>query len=70
AFDNRDTKSEKIASSDVNISKLFKTPRPKTIPPKSDKSTFREYNAKAIARRDGRSESAEFSILSQSKFVC
>ena len=70
AFDNRVKKSEKIASSEVKISKLFKTARPKTIPPKRDKSTFREYSAKAIASSEGRRESAVGSILSQSKLIC
>ncbi|MCK4737955.1 MAG: hypothetical protein KAT10_05275, partial [Sulfurimonas sp.] len=70
ASDSSEIKSEITALKESKTAKLFRTKRPKTTPPKSDKSTFREYSAKAIARRDGRSESAVGSILGQSKFVC
>ena len=36
--------------------------RPNKIPPKRDKITFFEYRAKAIASKEGRSESGESSM--------
>ena len=42
--------------------KSFSIKRPKRVPLKSDKSTFRVYSAKIIARSDGKSESQESSI--------
>ena len=61
--------SEKNAIKESINAKSFKTKSPKTIPPKSDKSTFREYSAKAIASKDGISDRAEGSMSYLSKFV-
>ncbi|QOY52394.1 hypothetical protein [Candidatus Sulfurimonas baltica] len=70
ASDSRERKSEYVDSKDVAKAKLFNTNTPKTTPPKRDKRTFLEYRAKAIAKKEGRRESAEISMLNQSKFVC
>lgn len=61
-------KSSKVAIKDGKREKLFKTKTPRTIPPKSDNSTFLVYNAKAMARIDGKSESMEVSMFNFSKF--
>ncbi len=60
--------SSKIAIKDENKEKLFKTKTPRTMPLKSDRRTFLVYSAKAIANIDGIRESAESSMLNQSKF--
>ncbi|MCF6340861.1 MAG: hypothetical protein L3J10_08975 [Sulfurimonas sp.] len=69
AFDKRVLNSKNRASREAIILKSFKTTIPKIIPPKREIITFRVYSAKTIARSDGSSENAEFSISNQSKFV-
>lgn len=61
-------KSSKIAKNDETKEKLFKITTPRTMPLKSDKSTFLVYSAKTIASIDGIRESADSSMLIQSKF--
>jgi|GEM_PF-5621790 len=56
-------KSSKMAIIEEIREKLFKTKTPRTIPPKSDKSTFLVYSAKAMARIDGKSESIDVSMI-------
>lgn len=69
ASESSEVKSETTPLKESSSAKSFKTMTPKTIPPKSDKSTFREYSAKAIASRDGRSEIDEGSMWYLSKLV-
>ncbi len=52
------------------MEKSFNTMTPRSIPPKRDIVTLREYNAKTIAIRDGKSDITEGSILNLSKFDC
>ncbi|MDD3442175.1 hypothetical protein [Sulfurimonas denitrificans] len=64
---NRDTKRENIFFNDGKTEKSFKINPPRTIPPKSESRTFLLYSAKAIARSEGRRESAESSMSDLSK---
>ncbi len=48
---------------DAKREKSLKIKAPSVMPPKSESITFLVINAKAIARREGRSESAESSML-------
>lgn len=69
ASSSSEVNNEKTALIESIKTKLCRTKSPKTIPPNSDKSTFREYSAKTIANRDGISDRAEGSMLHLSKFV-
>jgi hypothetical protein len=59
----KDKKSSIVDSTDEEKTKSFKIKIPKTVPLKSDKSTFFENSAKAIASSGGRRERAESSIV-------
>ncbi len=68
ASDSKEKKSLNIVSIDEKREKSFKTKAPSVIPPKSESTTFLVISANAIASSDGRSERAESSMLTQSKF--
>ena len=63
----RDTKSEKTAFIDAKKEKSFKMKRPSTTPLKSERRTLLVYRAKAIARRDGKTERNEVSMIKTQK---
>lgn len=59
----RDIKSKNILFNEAIIEKSFKIKPPRTMPPKSESTTFLLYSAKAIAKREGTRERIESSML-------